>query len=144
MPLYWILAIVFGAGAIGGVVNAVITDNRFVFPKRAEGTTILRPGGIGNIFVSGIAASVSWGLYGPFAAMNLFGDTSSGATASLTLSGFVGAVLVEMGGARWLTSEVDKSLLREAGATAARNAKNQPLADAFAMSNAADVLGKAK
>jgi hypothetical protein len=57
---------------------------------------------------------ISWGLYGPFAASYIAGGpTSIGSTspAGLTLSALVGAVLIGIGGARWLTNEVDKTLL---------------------------------
>ncbi|NEQ26089.1 MAG: hypothetical protein F6K28_44995 [Microcoleus sp. SIO2G3] len=37
----------------------------------------------------------------------------------MTLSAFVGAVLVGIAGARWLTNEVDKQLLRAAATEAA-------------------------
>ena len=38
---------------------------------------------------------------------------------SLSLSSFVGAILVGVAGAKWLTNEVDKNLLRAAAAKAA-------------------------
>jgi hypothetical protein len=147
MTLVWILGIVFVAGSVGGVANAVMTDNGFAFPKweNTNETKYLRPGWVGNVFVSGIAACVSWGLYGPFAATNIVGDNGSASPPSLTLSAFVGAVLVGMAGARWLTSEVDKTLLRAAGANAAKNAGPSPkLADAFALANPAEVLTESK
>ncbi len=118
-----ILVVVFVAGGIGGVINALMSDNGFVLPKSAdtgEGR-IVRPGFLGNILIGGVAALISWGLYGPFAAYPLIGGAAaSGAEpVMLSLSGFVGAVLVGVGGARWLTNEVDKSLLRAAASLAA-------------------------
>ena len=148
MTLVWIMVIVFVAGAIGGLVNAVLTDNGFAFPKweQTGETKYLRPGWIGNVFVSGIAACVSWGLYGPFAAAIIFGDAGSTAATpiNLSLSGFVGAILVGMAGARWLTNEVDKTLLRAAGARAAKKSPSDTLAEAFALANPAEVLSKAQ
>jgi hypothetical protein len=38
---------------------------------------------------------------------------------TVSISSIAGAVLVGIGGARWLTNEVDKKLLRTAAATAA-------------------------
>lgn len=122
MTLWNVLFIVLGAGAIGGFVNALLSDNGFVFPKTTEygGRKILRPGFFGNIIVGGLGAAISWGLYGPFAASNIFGNTADEATVepSLTLSSLVGAALVGVAGARWLTNEVDKSLLRAAASEA--------------------------
>jgi hypothetical protein len=146
MTLVYILGIVFVAGGIGGLANAMMTDNGFTLWKweTTGQTSYLRPGIIGNVFVSGVAAVVSWGLYGPFAATNIVGDNNSAIPPSLTLSALVGAVLVGIAGARWLTSEVDKTLLRAAGASAAnKSAANPELARAFALSNPAQVLTQA-
>ena len=58
------------AGAIGGLVNAFMTDNGFAIPRVGEigaPGAIVRPGVFGNIGVGAVAAAVSWGLYGPFA-----------------------------------------------------------------------------
>jgi hypothetical protein len=125
----WLLFIfVAVAGAVGGVVNAFTTDNGFLMPKSestSSGSTILRPGYLGNILVGAVAAVISWGLYGPLANMFVAGTSqalevsSQGQAIGLSLSSLVGAVLIGIGGARWLSAEVDKSLLRAAGAEAA-------------------------
>lgn len=124
MPVLGPLLVVFLAGAIGGAVNALISDNGFVKPLRVvspNGSTIYRPGYLGNIFIGAIAACISWGLYGPLAAEYLIGGNrvTNGQPLGLTLSAFVGAVLVGVAGARWLTNEVDKQLLRAAATEAA-------------------------
>ncbi|MBV8934298.1 MAG: hypothetical protein JO095_00615 [Alphaproteobacteria bacterium] len=64
MSLWPTLGIIFVAGFLGGLVNALITDNGFVLPKYAEG--IWRPGFLSTAFIGAVAAVVSWGLYGPF------------------------------------------------------------------------------
>jgi hypothetical protein len=74
-----------------------------------------------NIFIGGIAAVVSWGLYGPFAETFIIGgaiDPDAG-SIGLSLSSVIGGLLVGIGGARWLTNEVDKKLLRAAASMAA-------------------------
>jgi hypothetical protein len=123
MDLWGYLLAMFGAGAIGGVVNALMSDNGFIVPKReAKGEAqIIRPGFLGNTFIGGISAMISWGLYGPFAASFIMGGTPDGnyAAIGLSLSSLVGGLLVGIGGARWLTNEVDKSLLRAAAGEAA-------------------------
>ena len=138
MELSKYLLIVFVAGAIGGIVNALLSDNGFVLPKKEinGGTNIIRPGYLGNIFVGGISAAISWGLYGPFAAAYVVGGSNDPnmAAVGLSLSSLVGALLVGVGGARWLTNEVDKTLLRAAASGAA--AGNPDALGAIAISTA--------
>jgi len=126
MVLWNLLLIVFAAGAVGGIVNALLSDNGFILPRPetvGQGR-IIRPGFIGNVVLGGVAACISWGLYGAFASAYVAGGpspTGEGASQALglTLSALVGAVLVGVGGARWLTNEVDKTLLRSAAGEAA-------------------------
>jgi hypothetical protein len=115
------------AGGIGGVVNALIADRGF-FPPRKEqmdNVIIWRPGWIGNVIIGVVSAIVSWGLYGPLAAYFIVGPTEtlnanlSPEKIGLTLSSLVGAMLIGVGGARWLTNEVDKNLLRATASKAA-------------------------
>lgn len=119
----WILLLyIVLAGAVGGVVNALLHDQGFRLPSKAQvdGLTIYRPGWIGNVVIGSIAAAISWGLYGPLAAYSIAGTGPTAPTsAGLTLSSLVGAVLIGVGGARWLTSEVDKNLLKAAASKAA-------------------------
>ena len=123
MFLWKYMAIIYASGAVGGIVNAMMTDNGFTLPrKEAQGNVnIIRPGFLVNIFIGGVAALVSWGLYGPFADVFIIGGTNDFGIAStgLSLSSVVGALLVGIGGARWLTNEVDKKLLRAAASQAA-------------------------
>lgn len=117
----WICALlILLAGAIGGVVNALLTDNGFILPKRIH--TILCPGFVSNVLVGALAAFTSWAMYGSGAGVELARNASIGADRtgiSLTFSALAGAVLVGIGGARWLTNEVDKLLLKESVKVAA-------------------------
>jgi|SRR6516225_2844439 hypothetical protein len=64
------VVLAFFAGALGGILNALTTDNGFVFPKFAtisDDARIWRPGALGNLIVGAIAAVVSWALYSPSA-----------------------------------------------------------------------------
>jgi hypothetical protein len=123
MFLWKYMALIFAFGALGGVVNALLTDNGFILPRteQQDNSKIIRPGFLVNIFIGGIAALVSWGLYGPFAEVFIIGGTNDPTvgTTGLSLSSAVGGLLVGVGGARWLTNEVDKKLLRAAASTAA-------------------------
>lgn len=145
MTLWVLLVIVFFAGAAGGVLNAWMSDNGFMLPRTEEsgGNQFIRPGFLGNLITGGVAACVSWGLYGPFAAAYIVGGPPSGAGVAalgLTLSSLVGAVLVGVGGARWLTNEVDKKLLRAAGAAFAASPADPDVAARIGSATPAAVL----
>jgi len=130
MSLWLLLIIVMVFGCIGGFANSIIYNKGFTKPhsEAADKAGIWRPGWLGNCFLGGIAAVISWGLYGPFASAFLVGGPASGSETGtlvpgLSLAAAVGAILVGIGGARWLTTEVDKKLLR---ATASKVAEQQP------------------
>jgi hypothetical protein len=106
----WIcVLLVTSAGAIGGLLNAYRTDNGFVLPTRIKG--VWCPGVLWNVFVGGVSAVTSWALYGSGASINL--ATTQREEISLKLGALAGALIVGMAGSRWLTSEVDKSLMRQ-------------------------------
>jgi len=116
----WCLVVIGIFGGVGGIVNAYFTDNGFAMPKWDHG--IWRPGFLGNVLVGFVAAVVSWGLYGPFAnvvVMPVGTASSNAASAELTVSSLVGAILVGIGGAKWLTNEVDKKALHATAAAVA-------------------------
>jgi hypothetical protein len=144
MFLWKYMAIIFAFGAVGGVVNALLTDNGFILPKQEQqdSTKIIRPGFLVNIFTGGIAALVSWGLYGPFAAVFIIGGTIDPNVAStgLSLSSVIGGLLVGVGGARWLTNEVDKKLLRAAASKAASGQPNDQKAIRISAAAPAEAL----
>jgi len=151
--MWWMLVLVFVAGAVGGIVNAFITDNGFLLPKSEQasgGATVLRPGYLGNVLVGAVAALVSWGLYGPLSSLLIAGtDEALKAGASpdkvgLSLASLVGAVLVGVGGARWLSSEVDKNLLRATAAQAAGKQSSVDASQQIAMATPAQALNVAK
>ncbi len=76
MTIWLLLAIIFVAGSIGGIINVLISDNGYILPKPeiTGNTNIIRPGFLGNALTSGVAACISWGLYGPFAATYIMGS----------------------------------------------------------------------
>jgi len=145
--------LVLAAGAIGGAANAFITDNGFILPKyehTASGSEILRPGFFGNLFTGAVAAIISWGLYGPLSAYLIAGTVEALQTnaapdkVGLSLASLVGAVLVGVGGARWLTNEVDKNLLRAAAVDAAGKGASADTSKKMALSTPAQALNWAK
>ena len=107
-------ALVCAAGAFGGVVNALITDNGFVLPTIRR--DIWCPGFFANVLIGGFAAFASWSFYGSGAGVELATLAALGqprVEISLTFSALAGAFLVGVAGARWITNEVDKKLLKE-------------------------------
>jgi len=116
----WICALLITiAGAIGGVVNALMSDNGFMLPRR-EGA-VWCPGAISNILVGAFAAFASWAFYGSGASIEL-AQVTTRTEISLRFSALAGAFLVGVAGARWITNEVDKRLLKESVKVAARKA----------------------
>jgi hypothetical protein len=75
---------------------------------QSERGGILRPGWLGNALIGGVAASVSWSLYGPFAGVSITAATGieTATKGDLTLAAIGGAILVGVAGARWLSNEV--------------------------------------
>jgi hypothetical protein len=138
MAIWMLMLIVFVAGLIGGSINALMSDNGFALPKREDG--ILRPGWLGNSLIGGVAAAISWSLYGPLAGVSIVASTSNETKGDLTLAAIGGAILVGIAGARWLTNEVDKTLLRAAGVEAAKRQQNSTLAAALATATPAAAL----
>lgn len=98
------------AGGMGGVINAFLTDNGFPLPRRQAG--VWCPGAISNVLIGAFAAFASWSFYGSGASVDLAHE-SQRAVLSFKFSAIAGALLVGVGGARWITNEVDKQLLKE-------------------------------
>jgi hypothetical protein len=158
MTIWQLLGIIALMGALGGVANALISDNGFALPRRetAAGASILRPGFLGNILLGVVAAILFWGLYGPFAEVNVVGEDPrtdpqvAGPTRAEeddqfgeTLSGLVAAIVVGAGGARVITAEVDKRLLRAAATHAANGNASPEAATTIATASPADALRRA-
>ena len=96
---------------IGGIANALLTGGGGLqLPRVREG--IWYPGPLTNVFIGAVSALCSWALYGAGATIDL-ARLNQRQEISLQLSVVVGALLVGMSGARWLTNETDKRLMRE-------------------------------
>jgi hypothetical protein len=146
MSVFGLLAVVAGAGGVGGVVAALLSDDKgFWYPQKVKEATgvIFRPGFLGLILVGAAAAALSFALYGPLASETVVGGPESvddaiaqddGEDFGLTLAALGGAFLVGMGGSKWLSSQVDSKLLKDAASTAA--AKDGAEEDAAEIANA--------
>jgi hypothetical protein len=105
------------SGAVGGVVNALLTDNGFILPTRVK--QIWCPGFISNVLIGTFSAFASWSFYGSGAGLDVSG-AGQRTEISLTFSALAGAFMVGVAGARWITNEVDKKLLGESVREAAK------------------------
>jgi hypothetical protein len=113
-------ALVIIAGAVGGFVNALVSNNGFALPRRVKG--VLCPGALSTVFIGAFAAFASWAFYGSGADLDV---TDANALIHLRFSAVAGAFLVGVVGAKWITNEADKRLLRESVNVAA--VKNIPM-----------------
>ncbi len=142
------IGIIIFSGAVGGVINALVSDNGFIKPmqEQMENEIIIRPGVVGNILLGSVAAFVSWGLYGAFSNAVVFGAVSGlgSEEVSVSISSISGALLVGIGGARWLTNEVDKRLLRTAAAAAAASKASFDDSQRIAIATPAEAFNIAK
>jgi hypothetical protein len=73
----WMCAVaVLASGAVGGVVNALLSDNGFIMPRRVK--EILCPGFLSNVLVGALAAFTSWASYGSGAGVELAKTAAAG------------------------------------------------------------------
>lgn len=116
------IALICLAGGLGGVINALVTDNGFFLPRaeKVKGSAIIRMGFLTNILVGAAAGFVTWA-----ATTGLIIGTppASSMDNNLPVSALGNAVLVGIAGARVISSEIDKRLLK---ATAHEAAKSGP------------------
>jgi hypothetical protein len=144
MDLWWVVFLIAVAGALGGIGNAVATDNSFALPRPVkDGETVVawQAGIIGNVIIAVIGALISWGLYGPSGSLLVVGTAPAGTPATpvqLTVATLATAVLIGFGGARWLTNEVDKKLLKATAAAAASSEADDGKAMKIANSSPAE------
>jgi hypothetical protein len=111
----WQLVWIAGAGAIGGALNALATDNTHPWPSHdagAGGRRLVRPGLAGNVMAGAGLSACTFCIF----AGNACARWASAGDAMVTL--IAGLVLGSMG-ARSITNESDKRLLRAAVSKAA-------------------------
>jgi hypothetical protein len=139
MTVWECSGLITGAGAIGGLVNTLMTQGKLTLPEYRAG--VFCPGFIGNVFVGAFAALISWALYGAGAGIELARQSADAREAlSLTVGALAGAALVGVGGARWLSSEVDAKLLRASVHVTAEKVMTPEQRRAIVSAPAVDVL----
>ena len=112
MQVWVVILSISVAGAVGGLLNALLTSEGLALARMEQlsgGGRIWRPGFIGNVAIGAVAAVVLAGLYSPLGSVALGGATPSN-PVTLTIGALAGALLSGIGGARVLTSEVQKRL----------------------------------
>jgi hypothetical protein len=114
---WYCATLISASGSVGGVVNALLTDNGFILPTRVK--DIWCPGFLSNVMIGTFSAFASWAFYGSGAGLDV-AAAGQRTQISLTFSALAGAFLVGVAGARWITSEVDKKLLSESVKTVAK------------------------
>ena len=120
---WYCVILISSAGAVGGVVNALLSGHRRVtMPSYQDG--VWCPGVLANMLIGAVAALTSWALYGSGVAIEL-AQTNLRSEISLKLPALAGAFLVGMAGAKWLTSESDRGAWKES----VNEAGKKPLTD---------------
>lgn len=108
MKVPWELLLwIGGLGAIGGLSNCLLAGE-FVMPEYDKDAKVWKPGWLGNVVVGGVAAIVVWGIYGPLASF----DLTNTLDPHITLSQLLSSLVVGIGGARILSLEAQKMLLK--------------------------------
>lgn len=138
---HWVFAgfagIVALAGAVGGLVNTVMVNNRSLLTGEMAvraGIAENEKGESARLYVlngilGAIAACVCWLSYGPYSTLYIVGKGGTTpeeygiAAVSLATAFFIG-----MGGTKWLQSEKDKGRWQAAATDAARAERNPELA----------------
>jgi hypothetical protein len=139
------IGVIILCGAIGGVVNAFITDNGFFFPKMetVDNKKIWRPGALSNILIGAFAAVLIWALYGRLSELLVIQVSLEQAAADpmgLTLGDIGGALITGFGGGRVITAEADKRLLTEATTKAAGSPSDKDAAAKIGTVSPAEAL----
>lgn len=105
--IWGIVALIFGAGLIGGLVNSLIAGE-LQLPHRDLQANVYRPGWVGSCLVGGIAAVTFWGLYGPLADFALIGSGTNSATVALKVGELFGSLVTGIGGGKLLLGAVER------------------------------------
>ena len=131
---------VFIAGAVGGIVSAAMSDSGTIeLPGRgaSDGAgKVYRLGWIGNAAIGGVAAVASWGIYGTASSKSI----AATGPADCTWAAFGAAILIGVSGSRWLSAEVDKTILRKTAEVAAGKPADPDLVATISMGTPSQAL----
>jgi hypothetical protein len=110
MAIWTVLVLLGAAGAIGGLINGFLANEGLVISRIEQlpgGPRIWRLGFLGNVLVGSVTAVVLAGLYSPVGSVRI-GGIGTQDSFDMTIGMLAGALLSGIGGARLLTSEVEK------------------------------------
>jgi hypothetical protein len=135
--------IILVSGLIGGYANALFSrQGRSLAGEQSE-TGQQRLGAWQTTLAGGLAAFLSWGIYGPLAQLNLADLKSYAEFYGITLATIGGAFFVGFGGARWLTAESDKIMLNKGSNSMATGAANAAGGAAMIAQSTGELVDKA-
>jgi hypothetical protein len=109
MSILYVIFVIAGLGAVGGLVNCAVAGE-FALPYVDREAKVWRPGWIGNVVAGAIAAPVIWGIYGPLAGRSI----TAPEPVELTLIQAFTSIVIGFGGGRILTLEAQKHAERVA------------------------------
>lgn len=112
MTFWPLLGIIVVAGAVGGILYCLITDNGFPLPAIVErnGIRVLVVGFIGNILIGMITAGISWAFYG---LQTLQGQPTTGAIGTIgTVLAVFGGIFTGLAGAGWFGNTAGRAGVR--------------------------------
>jgi hypothetical protein len=141
----WTCALLIAvAGACGGFINALLSDNGFLLPRLEAGIWCL--GALSNILAGAFAAFASWACYGAGAGVELGLATLAGERnqISLRFSALAGALLVGVAGAKWITSQSDKLMLKESVKSISARTKSREECERLIQGSARQVLRRVR
>ena len=133
------IALICLAGGLGGVINALVTDNGFFMPRaeKVKGGAIIRMGFLTNILVGAAAGFVTWAAT---TGLVIGMSPTSPNDTNLPISALGNAVLVGIAGARVISSEIDKRLLKATAHEAAKSSPSHTAADQILEASPAQAL----
>jgi len=134
------LGIIALSGAIGGAINAIISDNGFILPREenSQNASIIIPGVLTNILMGAASGFLYWALIEANSVFVIYGTATPGVDdMKITVYSIAMALLVGATGSKYLTNEIDKRLLKAAAVSAA--ASKSSAEDAQKMANATPI-----
>ena len=109
MDVFWLIAVVAAAGALGGLLNSVIAGELH-WPRTDTKAKVWRPGWVGNVLSGAGAAFVNWSLNGPIGGIDFFHLKPE--ELHFTPAQAAAALVVGIAGGRYLTGEARRRILK--------------------------------
>ena len=108
MNIFWLIAVVCGIGALGGLLNSVIAGELH-WPRFDNRARVWRPGWVGHVLTGAGAAFVNWTLNG--STLDFFKITPADLHFTGQQAG--AALVIGIAGGRYLTGVGQRRILRQ-------------------------------